>query len=58
MITNKPLMLKSIALLSVVSTMILSCGKQVSTVSETNPWKKMDLIINSIPETKFLKITI
>lgn len=54
MITNKPLMLKSIALACVLTTMILSCGKQVSTVSETDPWKKMDLIINSIPETKFL----
>lgn len=54
MITNKPLMLKSIAFFSVLTTMILSCGKQVSAVSETNPWKKMDLIINSIPEAKFL----
>ena len=54
MSTYKALMLKSIVLFSVVTTLILSCGKQVSTVSETNPWKKMDLIIKSIPETKFL----
>jgi polygalacturonase len=54
MITNKPLVLKSIAFFGALTTMVLSCGKQVSAVSENNPWKKMDLIINSIPETKFL----
>jgi len=53
MITNKPLMLKSIVVLSVLTSMILSCGKQVSTVSETDPWKKMELIVKSIPETHF-----
>ncbi|WP_246522478.1 glycoside hydrolase family 28 protein [Flavobacterium branchiicola] len=36
---------------------VLSCGKQVSGVSETNPWKKMELIIKSIPETRFLDKT-
>jgi polygalacturonase len=54
MITYKALRLKSIVLFSVVTTLVLSCGKQVSTVSETSPWKKMDLIIKSIPETHFL----
>ncbi|MDR7370084.1 glycoside hydrolase family 28 protein [Flavobacterium aquidurense] len=53
MITNKPLMLKSTVLLSILTSMILSCGKQVSTVSETDPWKKMELIVKSIPETHF-----
>ena len=53
MITNKPLMLKSILLVSAVTSLILSCGKQVLSVSETNPWKKMELIIQSIPETHF-----
>ncbi len=53
MITNKPLMLQSIALLSALTSLILSCGKQVSTVSEADPWKKMELIIKSIPQTQF-----
>jgi polygalacturonase len=54
MVINKALMVKSIVLFSAITTLILSCGKQVSTISETSPWKKMDLIIKSIPETKFL----
>jgi len=54
MITNKTLMLKSIVFFGVIATLILSCGKQVSSVSDTSPWKKMDLIIKSIPQTKFL----
>lgn len=54
MITNKTLMLKSIVFFSVVTTLISSCGKQVSSLSDSNLWKKMDLIIQSIPETKFL----
>ncbi|WP_369877317.1 glycoside hydrolase family 28 protein [Flavobacterium sp. 81] len=35
----------------------LSCGKQVSNVSEANPWKKMELIVKSIPQTHFLDKT-
>jgi polygalacturonase len=54
MVINKALMVKSIVLFSAITTLILSCGKQVSPISETSPWKKMDLIIKSIPETKFL----
>ena len=54
MITNKSLMLKSIVFFSVITTLISSCGKQISSVSDSNPWKKMDLIIQNIPETKFL----
>lgn len=54
MITNKTLMLKSIVFFGVITTLIWSCAKQVSSVSDSNPWKKMDLIIQSIPETKFL----
>jgi polygalacturonase len=54
MSTYKALRLKSIVLFSVAVTLVLSCGKQVSAVSQTSPWKKMDLIIKSIPETKFL----
>jgi polygalacturonase len=33
--------------------MVLSCGNKISSVSEENPWKKMDMIIKSIPETRF-----
>ncbi|OXA78529.1 Pectate lyase superfamily protein [Flavobacterium aquidurense] len=54
MISNKALTLRSIVLFSAVTILILSCGKQVSSVSETSPWKKMDLIIKSIPQTSFL----
>jgi polygalacturonase len=53
MITDKALMFKSIVFFSVVTTLILSCGKQVSAVSDLDPWNKMDLIIKSIPETRF-----
>ncbi|WP_264550736.1 glycoside hydrolase family 28 protein [Flavobacterium sp. N2038] len=57
MIVNKFIELKSIASLIVFSMMALSCGKQVSGVSEANPWKKMELIVKSIPETYFLDKT-
>lgn len=53
MITNKLITFQSVAFFCIISTLILSCGKQVSTVSEANPWKKMNLIIKSIPETHF-----
>nr|WP_264538023.1 glycoside hydrolase family 28 protein [Flavobacterium sp. N1736] len=53
MTTNKLITFRSLAIFSIMITMILSCGKQVSAVSESNPWKKMDLIIKSIPETHF-----
>lgn len=54
MIANKALQLKSVVLISAVMVLILSCGKRVSAVSDTNQWKKRDLIIKSIPETRFL----
>ncbi|WP_029273497.1 glycoside hydrolase family 28 protein [Flavobacterium sp. KJJ] len=57
MFTSKSLTLISIAIFFAVSMLILSCGKQVSNVSESDPWKKMDLIIKSIPETHFLNKT-
>jgi len=55
MVTNKALMLRSIVLFSAITMLVLSCSKQVSAVSETSPWKKMDLIIKSIPQTHFLE---
>ncbi|WPO78487.1 glycoside hydrolase family 28 protein [Flavobacterium sp. KACC 22761] len=57
MITNKSLALKSILFSSILSVMVLSCGKQVSSVSEADPWKKMELIVKSIPETHFTNKT-
>lgn len=53
MTTNKLITFKSIAFFIVIITLVLSCGKQVSAISEANPWKKMDLIVKSIPETHF-----
>ncbi|MDQ6471717.1 glycoside hydrolase family 28 protein [Flavobacterium sp. LHD-80] len=57
MITNKNIALKTISFLGVFSLLLLSCGKQVSGVSETDPWKKMELIVKSIPETHFINKT-
>lgn len=54
MITAKPLLLKTSVLFSAVIVLVLSCGKQISAVSETDPWKKKDLIIKSMPKTHFL----
>lgn len=54
MITVKPLLLKSCVLLGAGIVLVLSCGKQISSVSETDPWKKIDIIIKSMPETHFL----
>lgn len=53
MTTNKLITSKSTAFFIVIISLVLSCGKQVSTISEANPWKKMDLIVKSIPETHF-----
>lgn len=57
MITNKNIALKTISFLGVFSLLLLSCGKQVSGVSETDQWKKMELIVKSIPETHFINKT-
>ena len=54
MIIDKCITLKPIAILSAIGMLVLSCGKQVSGTSEANPWKKMELIVKSIPETQFL----
>ncbi len=53
MTTNKLIRFQSLAFFCIITTLILSCGKQVSAVSQANPWKKMDLIIKSIPQTHF-----
>ncbi|MFB3389632.1 glycoside hydrolase family 28 protein [Flavobacterium sp. LAR06] len=54
MIKIKPLLLKSPVLLGAVIVLVLSCSKQISAVSETDPWKKKDLILKSMPKTHFL----
>lgn len=53
MITRKHLSQKALLFVTLFSMMILSCGKQVLGVSESNPWKRMELIVKSIPETHF-----
>ncbi|TPG38504.1 glycoside hydrolase family 28 protein [Flavobacterium pectinovorum] len=57
MIINKSIASKSIVICSLLAMSFLSCGKQVSTISEADPWKKMDLIVKSIPQTHFLDKT-
>ena len=57
MIVSNYIKLKSVVVFSSALMMVLSCGKQVSGVSEVDPWKKMELIIKSIPETHFLNKT-
>lgn len=33
--------------------MVLSCSKKINSVTEADPWKRMELTIKSIPETHF-----
>lgn len=53
MITNKTITVKNAAVFGLVFLLFLSCGKQVSGISEADPWKKKDLIIKSISLTHF-----
>ncbi|TDW48026.1 polygalacturonase [Flavobacterium sp. 270] len=57
MITNKITAFKSVVVFTTIVLLSFSCGKQVTAVSESDPWKKMDLVIKSIPETHFLDKT-
>lgn len=57
MFTNKSITSRSIKVFGLLSLILISCGKQVSNVAETDPWKKMDLIVKSIPETHFANKT-
>ncbi|SNR45019.1 glycoside hydrolase family 28 protein [Flavobacterium sp. ov086] len=57
MIINKSIVSKSVVICSLLAMSFFSCGKQVSNVSEADPWKKMDLIVKSIPQTHFLDKT-
>jgi polygalacturonase len=53
MILNKVIALKSVLISSVVAVIVSSCAKQTSKISDSDPWKKMELIVKSIPATKF-----
>lgn len=53
MIANKVIALKTVLIFSITAIMMLSCGKKTLTVSDSDPWKKMELILKSIPETQF-----
>lgn len=53
MIANKVIALKTVLISSITVIMMLSCGKKTLTVSDSDPWKKMELILKSIPETRF-----
>ncbi|MCD0468890.1 glycoside hydrolase family 28 protein [Flavobacterium sp. JAS] len=57
MIINKSIASKSVVICSLLAMLFFSCGKQVSNVSKADPWKKMDLIVKSIPQTHFLDKT-
>ncbi len=53
MITDKVIAFKTISIFSAVALMVLSCARQTSAVSDSDPWKKKELIIKSIPQTHF-----
>jgi polygalacturonase len=53
MITNKSIALKSFSIFGFIALLFLSCGKQVFGTSESDPWKNMETIVKSIPQTHF-----
>lgn len=53
MITNKLITFKIVTIFCIITALILSCGRQISAVSGLDPWKKMDIIVKSIPQTHF-----
>ncbi|WP_394775733.1 glycoside hydrolase family 28 protein [Flavobacterium sp.] len=53
MIVNKVIAFKSVLICGAIAVLVLSCAKQTSKVSDSDPWKKMELIIKSIPVTQF-----
>ena len=54
MITNKTIAFRPIAFLLAAAVVFVSCTKQASGVSQSDPWKKMNIIIKSIPQTQFI----
>lgn len=53
MIANKSITYKVVVFCSVMVMMIISCSKKITAVTEADPWKRMESIIKSIPETHF-----
>lgn len=53
MIINRIIAYKSIVFASIMVVLTISCAEKVATVSESDPWKNMELTIKSLPQTKF-----
>jgi len=53
MITNKSIALQSFSIFGIIALLFLSCGKQVFSTSESDPWKSMESIVKNIPQTHF-----
>lgn len=56
MIANKNIIFKGILFTAAISAMFVSCAEKTVAISSDNEgdsWKKMHLVIKSIPETKF-----
>ena len=53
MFANKIIALKPFLISSIMAITVLSCTKHATVVSDSDPWKKMELIIKSIPQTQF-----
>ncbi|SEO61888.1 Glycosyl hydrolases family 28 [Flavobacterium sp. CF108] len=53
MIINRIIAYKSIVFASIMVVLTISCAKKVAAVSESNPWKNIELTIKSLPQTKF-----
>lgn len=53
MIANKSITYKVVVFYSLMIMMIISCSKKVTAVIEADPWKRMESIVKSIPETHF-----
>lgn len=56
MIINKNITSKWILFLTTIGVLVFSCAKKTSAINSdtlNDPWKKMDLVIKSMPETKF-----
>ena len=54
MIVNKLIRVERFVLFLMVIMTVFSCGKQVSNISNENPWERMELIVKSMPQTSFL----
>ena len=53
MIKDKGITCKVVVFYSMMVVMVLSCSKKINSVTEADPWKRMELMIKSIPETHF-----